>query len=304
MVNIGIIGLGYWGINLFWAFTGVPDCKVKAIADIDKARFIDLPGVSYTPHYKKILADKKIDAVAIATPAETHYEIGMAAIAAGKHIFVEKPFTLDFMEAQILEKIAHHRGRTVMVDHLLRYHQAAEEMIRAVKAGEIGKICYIHAQRIGGKVRKAENVLWSLGPHDLSLIFALVDSPLIAAAAHGKQFLKNDNGIEDVVFTQLTFNNGITANLHFSWMDRFKARRFIVVGTEATIIFDDQAPSPLEFHPSRKERMAPAPPPLNKACKHFVECLKNGQQPLTGAREAVKVVQALHFINLQIKGQL
>lgn len=304
MINIAIIGYGYWGAKIHAAFSKISRCRIVAAADINEGRLRSLELVTAS-NYKKILENPQIHAVAIATPADTHYEIARAAMEAGKDCFVEKPFTLDHTQALILEETARHSKRIVMVDHLLLYHPAVIELIRSVRAGHIGDLCSIRAQRIGGKVRETESVLWSLGPHDLSLVLELINEPLAELHARGRSYLKGHPKVEDTAFVHLSFGKGIMVDIHLSWMEKYKERRFTIVGTEGAVEFNGLDGScPLTFWPSRGVPELSTTMPLERACRHFVSCVQTGMQPLTNAASGANVVRMLQHIDLSIKGTL
>lgn len=296
MIGIGIIGFGYWGENLLRAFSQSRDCKVCWIADPDSERHNRVPNkINAIEDYREELNDSKTEAVVIATPSSMHYGIAKEALEAGKHVFVEKPLTMNYRHTEQLRSIAEGRNLILMVDHLLLYHPAVTELLVWVGAGEIGKIRYMHAQRLGAKVRDEENVLWSLGPHDLSIALALMDDDPEKVRAKGNIYIEKDNPVDDVVFLELIFPDGTIAHFHFSWFDQHRIRRFTVVADRGSAVFDDRDIEKLRLY---KGKTCTLPlfgkePALDIACRHFISCIENGQRPLTDGTWGLRVTRTL-----------
>ncbi|MGH2976914.1 MAG: Gfo/Idh/MocA family protein, partial [Gaiellaceae bacterium] len=186
----------------------------------------------------EVLADGTVEAVVIATPVPTHYELARRALEAGKHVFVEKPPAMRAAEMEELVAVAEERNLVLMPGHLLLYHPGVQKLKGLVDSGELGDVLCVYSNRQNlGIIRKDENALWSLGVHDLSVILYLLDEEPSEAVAHGRDFLTE--GVEDVVFCYLRFPSGKIAHMHLSWLDPHKMRRMTVVGREKMVVFDD-----------------------------------------------------------------
>ena len=218
-INMSVIGLGYWGPNLARTFFELDDSFLHTCADMSEAQLgkfkTHYPTVNTTTDFEKVLQDSEIDAVAIATSTPTHYELAKKALLAGKHVFVEKPLALNTREAEELVDIAKKTEKVLMVGHLLEYHPAIQAIKSYIKKGEIGEILYLYAQRLNlGKIRKDENCLWSLAPHDISVILSLLEEEPNTVIAHGRSYVQKE--IEDIVILTLSFPDKIFANIHIS----------------------------------------------------------------------------------------
>ncbi|MCK6460184.1 MAG: Gfo/Idh/MocA family oxidoreductase, partial [Planctomycetes bacterium] len=258
-------------------------------------------------------ARSDVDAVLVATDAAGHAALVEAAAAAGKHVLVEKPLALDVADARRAVEAAQRKGVLLQVGHLLRYHPAVEVMLKVARA-ELGKIRCVAAQRLNfGQLRTDENVLFSLGPHDLSIMLELFGEMPDSVAAQGSAFVRE--GIEDLCFVTLRFPKGGIGQLHLSWLDPHKVRRLTVVGERKMAIFDDMEPrEKVRVFDSAVE--APngtwvygenlslrtgdifvpafgATEPLAVEIAHFVDCVKNGRPPRTGGEEGIRVVTIL-----------
>jgi predicted dehydrogenase len=321
VTKLAVIGTGAWGINHVRAFARLAErgaVDVVAVCDPSadaRARARGLaPRARAVADPEEILADPGIDAVVIATPAVTHARLARAALDAGKHVLVEKPMALSSEDARAVVEAAGRAGRTLLVGHLMLYHPAVERLRRLVQAGELGQIYYLYAQRVNlGRLRRDENALWSLAPHDVSIILDLLGESPISVAARGGSYLQQ--GIEDVVFVSLRFASGLIASIQLSWLDPRKERRLTVVGSKKMVELDD-------VHPVEKLRIYDKgydrPPsfteyaeylsirngdihipqvsmvePLEVECRHFLECIAGGKTPLTGGAAALEVVRVL-----------
>ena len=225
-VRVGHAGLGYWGPNLARNFGELGDlrwlCELSPdlLAEAAKAH----PNARTTSDFEEMVSDPELDAIVIATPVITHYELAKKALEAGKHVFVEKPQAQSSAEAEELLALAEERGLVLMPGYLLLYHPALLELKQAVDSGDLGDLLYLYGNRQNlGQIRRDENALWSLGSHDLSMILHLVGEEPVEAWARGESFLRS--GIEDVVFCYLRFPSGKIAHMHLSWLDPHKMRR-------------------------------------------------------------------------------
>ena len=314
-VSVGVVGLGYWGPNLARNFAALPGAELRWICDgsaeqLERAssRF---PGVRTTSDLDELLADPDLDAVAIATPVPTHAPLARRALAAGKHVFVEKPLAQSLADAEQVVADAREHDRTLMVGHLLEYHPGVERLKELVDSDELGKVHYIYGNRLNlGKLRADENALWSLGAHDVSVVLRLAAEEPVECYAHGESYMRED--VEDVVFCYLRFPSGLAAHLHLSWLDPHKERRFTVVGSRRMATFDDMAiERKLTVYDKGFEQdyrnygeyiarsgdvwspVVPNDEPLRLECRHFVDCVRDGAVPRSDGESGLRVVRVL-----------
>ena len=311
--RVGVVGLGYWGPNLARNFDDLGHLAWVCAVDENRREraAIRHPQARLTDEYGELLADGDLDAVVIATPVPTHYELSRQALLAGKHVLVEKPPALRGEEMDELCALAAESGLVLMPGHLLLYHPAVRKLKQLVEAGELGDVLYVYGNRQNlGKIRQDENALWSLGVHDLSVILYLIGEEPAEVWAHGNAFLTP--GIEDVVFCYLRFPSGRMAHMHLSWLDPHKRRMLTVVGTERMVVFDDmelerkvtiydkapeQAPASYgEWRTRTGDIYSPKIPndePLRLECEEFLRLVRGDGDPLAPAREGIVVVRTL-----------
>jgi UDP-2-acetamido-3-amino-2,3-dideoxy-glucuronate N-acetyltransferase len=308
--NIGLIGLGYWGKNIF---RNLHELKVLHTAcDLNKkllgVRKKEFSQINYTLHCDDIFKNNTIDAVIIATPAATHYSLAVKALKAGKDVFVEKPLALNVEHAKKLVRLAKSKKRVLMVGHILHYHPAINVLKTIIDAGTLGKLQYIYSNRLNiGKLRVEENILWSFAPHDISAILMLVGGEPEKVKCFGETYL--NEGVYDLTLTTLEFKNKIKAHIFVSWLHPFKEQRLIVVGAKAMAVFDDLTKEKLFIYPHRirwKNGKIPvaykakhyavkvdSKEPLKEEMKHFLECIVERRTPKTDGEEAIGVLKVL-----------
>jgi UDP-2-acetamido-3-amino-2,3-dideoxy-glucuronate N-acetyltransferase len=309
--KVAVLGAGHWGRNLARNFADLG--ALAAVFDVDRAAAVaqteGRPGVVAAGDIGAVLDDPEIDAVAIATPAESHAELARAALAAGKHVFVEKPMCLDIADGNSLIGQAQAAGLTLMVGHLLRYHPAFRALLAAVRAGAIGRLQYIYSNRLSlGRIRISENALWSFAPHDISMILALTGEMPSRVSTNGGSFLSP--GIADTTVSYLKFANGVEGHIFVSWLHPFKDHRLVVIGDAGMISFDDSVVGPDKlllyrhelafegplpaFAKARPEAIAFGPEePLAVECRHFLDCVAQGRTPDTDGAEGLAVLKVL-----------
>jgi UDP-2-acetamido-3-amino-2,3-dideoxy-glucuronate N-acetyltransferase len=310
--SIAVIGSGYWGKNLVRNYHNLGALRV--ICDQDeinlssfKKKYTD---VEVSSEFNKVLRCENIQAVVIATPAETHFELARQALLAGKHAFVEKPLTLDENDAYELISLAEERDLILMVGHLLQYHPAFIRLKELVVNGELGRINYICSHRLNlGKIRREENILWSFAPHDISMILSLVGEEPESVSATGGNYLHQK--IADFTTTHFEFPSGLKAHIFVSWLHPFKEQKLVVVGDRNMAVFDDTRPwnEKLVIYPHQItwENNIPVPAkaepksvdileqePLSMECEHFLQCIATGETPLTDGREGLRVLRILN----------
>lgn len=307
--RVAVLGCGGWGKNIVRTLARID--AVKAIVDpSESGRTMAAqlaPEVPVFADASTVLGDPDIDAVMIATPAETHYEQACRAIAAGKDVFVEKPLTVDLEQARDLVRRAREAGRVLMVGHLLEYHPAILKLKELIDQGELGKVRYVISNRLNlGKIRTEENALWSFAPHDIAVILRLVGSAPIEVVATGGAYVTPN--IADVTVTQLSFADGVRSHVFVSWLHPFKEQMLVVVGSKKMASFDDVAKK-LVLHDQRVDWQEGQPvpikgegtevdfgtaEPLMEECLHFLDCVKTRRNPLTDGVNGVRVLQVLH----------
>lgn len=238
-VKVAVLGAGKWGINLVRTFHELS--ALGAVVDVDAERRAwvqaQYPDVEVFPDPEPVWRST-VPAVAVATPVPTHYELARQALVAGKDVFVEKPLTLSVTEAAELVELARRQGRILMVGHLLLYQPAIRWLKERLADGLVGRVHSLHQERLNlGRVRATENVLWSLGVHDVAVLLYLVGEAPERVAVTGQRVLQP--GIEDDVYVHLDFPGGVRAHLHVSWLWPEKRRRLTIVGSEAMVTYDE-----------------------------------------------------------------
>ena len=318
MITLAIAGLGYWGPNLLRNFSQLNDCEVRYCSDLKEETLRwakkQYPDVEITSDYARLLADATLDAIVIATPAVTHHAMAKDALLHHKHVFVEKPLTLNLHQAEELVELAEATNRKLMVGHLMEYHPAIETLKGLIQQGELGDIYYLYSQRVNlGRIRRDENALWSFGPHDLSIMMYLLEQVPETVSTRGHAYLQE--GIEDVVFVNLEFPKGIMAQIQLSWIDPNKIRRTTIVGSQKMAVFDDMQPAEMlriydkgvtnspqygSFAEALSLRFGNVTipyikmtEPLKLECQHFLDCIKNNQTPRSDGRDGLRVVKVL-----------
>jgi predicted dehydrogenase len=331
-VNVALIGVGYWGPNLARALADIPGCRLGTICDADEARLKRLgrlhPESRLTADFATVLDDDEVDAVVIATPVATHYDLARQALQAGKHVMVEKPLATTSAHCEDLIRIADERSLRLMVGHVFLYNAAVRKVKDYIDSGELGEIRYVYSQRLNlGQVRRDVNALWNFAPHDLSILGYWLDAQPDHVIARGYSFIQP--GIEDVVFMTLDFPNAVGANVHISWLDPHKVRLMTVVGSEKMITYDDvSADARITIYDKGVTKKAVETgganggpslgafasfgefqlllragdvlipkveftEPLRVELQHFVESVADGTVPLTDGRHGLGVVRVL-----------
>jgi predicted dehydrogenase len=317
-VRVALLGYGYWGANLARNLHLRLGQRWVACAEPDPARRAEVarryPWLRTLAAGEEALADDGVDAVVIATPARTHPALVRGALAAGRHVLVEKPLALATSDAVALAEQADAAGRVLMVGHTFEFNPAVLKIRALLHAGELGELYYLHSQRVNlGRIQRDINALWSIAPHDVAIANFLVGSAPLWAAARGARYLHTD--IEDVVFATLGYEGGVLAHVHASWLDPSKLRRTTVVGSRAMVVYDDldseaklrvydkgADPVPqggfgeFQFRLRSGDMHVPRvdlTEPLAIELDHFLECVSAGTRPRTDAWNGVRVVAAL-----------
>ncbi|MBL8635171.1 MAG: Gfo/Idh/MocA family oxidoreductase [Myxococcales bacterium] len=328
LVRVAVVGAGYWGVNHVRTFARLAGCELTLVCDPDAKNLKRAAGLAPSARlcsdYAQVLADPSIDAVVLATPAVLHAEQTILALRAGKHVLCEKPLALSVQDAKAVKAVAEQSGRVMMCGHLMLYHAAVLRLREMIQSGDIGEVYYLYGLRVNlGKLRHDENAMWSLAPHDVSIILYLLGQVPVSVAARGHAYLQP--GVEDVVFLNLIFGDGKMAQIQVSWLDPRKERRLTVVGERRMVEFDDS-------HPTEKLRIydkgfhrppeftqfgefltvrngdihiphLDLPEPLNVECRHFIECIQKGQAPRSGAKEGLDVIRVLGAADKSLRNQ-
>lgn len=321
-INIGIIGFGYWGPNLTRNFNELPTANVVAVADLREERLKQIkssyPGITVTANHRELF-DMGLDAVVIATPPASHYALAKECLENGLNVLVEKPLTLNSRDGEELIAIAREKNLILMVGHTFVYNPAVRTLKEIITSPDFGEIYYVNMVRVNlGLYQRHMNVMWDLAPHDISILLYLLDQDPSSVAAQGAACIHHDN--HDVAHLHLKFQNHVTAQIHVSWLDPNKVRRITVVGSKKMVVYDDIEPlEKLKIY----DKGVDAPPysntfsefqfsyrygdvvipyvkfeePLRVECRHFVECLLNGNTPNSDGEVGNRVVRILEALD-------
>jgi predicted dehydrogenase len=326
MISIAQIGVGYWGPNLLRNLVASKRCTVSTVVDLSPERrdFVRglYPAIKVTENIEEVIRDPKIEAVVIATPVATHYDLAMRALAAGKHILVEKPLARSVAEVDEIAGVAAEMNRIAMVGHTFLFNSAVRYVKQLIDSGTLGDVRYIYSQRLNlGKIRTDVDALWNLAPHDISVIqYWLGDPKPLSVLRRGADYIQEN--IDDVVFMSIMYPGKVMANIHVSWLDPLKIRSMVVIGSKKMVVYDDMADEKIAIYDKGIDRKAasgngkqsPAydhrsgdvlmpkiefKEPLKVELDHFIDCIQNGTKCLTGVDHARKVVEILATANVQ-----
>jgi len=322
-VRIGVVGLGYWGPNVVRNMSRVADLAWCCdLSTENRDRYApQYPQARFTADFDDLLNDPSLDAIAVASSVPTHHPLGLRALAAGKHVFIEKPLAASVADARELVAAAEAADRRLMVGHLLLFHPALAKVHELIDSGELGEIYYLYGNRVNlGQVRADENALWSLGAHDVAVLLDLVGERPVEAQARGECYVRPS--VEDVVFGYLKFPSGAVAHLHLSWLDPHKTRKLTVVGSQKMVVFDDmetdrkvtiydksasRAPSTDSYGEYVSVRFGdisipriPNDEPLRLECQEFVDAIEGGRDPRCSGREGLAVVEVLEAMQASL----
>jgi predicted dehydrogenase len=331
MIQVAVIGAGHWGPNLIGNFHDRRRSEVAWVVDPSEPRLeavrARFPEVRTAHDATDVFRDPEVEAVVIATPTSTHFELAKAALEAGKHVLVEKPLADSAERAVALDELARDVGRTLMVGHIFVYNSAAQAAKKYIANGDLGRVYYLSMVRTNlGPIRVDVNAAWDLAAHDISLATYWLDAEPLSVSAVGGSWI--NPGIEDAVFATLRYPGEVLVNLHASWLHPRKSRDITVVGDKKMLIFDDVHMSePLRifdkhvgdehlnvpfvddfssFRMSVQEGDILTPrvamsKPLGNECAHFLDCVENGEKPLSGGAEGIGVVRALEAITRSLE---
>ena len=323
MINIGVIGYGYWGPNLVRNFSETPNASVVAVADLDPAKRELVrrryPGIRTTANFQDVLADSSIDAVAVATPVSTHFELGMAVLRAGKHLWLEKPMSETSFQARKLIDEAERRRRVLIVDHTFIYTGAIRKMADIIGSGELGRVYYYDSVRVNlGLFQRDVSVISDLAVHDFSILDFLLGQHPVAVSASGTNHFPGTP--ENLAYIALFYDSGTIAHVNVNWLAPVKVRQILVGGSKKMITYDDLEPSekvrvydkgvsftddPQKIHEMRVgyrtgDMWAPrlsVTEALRAEGEHFVDCIVNKKTPRTDGQLGVRVVELIEASN-------
>jgi predicted dehydrogenase len=326
-ITVGVIGCGYWGPLLVRNFRSLPDCRLKAICDLNTERLRHIrtlyPDIEGTTQPLQLVNDSGLDGIVIATPVQHHYSLAKASLLAGKHTLIEKPMASSSAECEELIEIAQRNGLVLMLDHTFLYSSPVQKIAQIVQSGDLGEIRYINCRRLNlGLFQKDINVAWDLAPHDISIILHILDEFPVAVNCQGNAHITP--GVEDVTNMSLFFPRKRFATIQSSWLEPRKIREMTIVGTRRMIVYDDlRMREKIRIYDARVER----PPhydtfaefqysyhygdsyipyvhqeePLKLACQHFVDCIQTLSEPLTGGRQGLEMISILEAATASLK---
>jgi predicted dehydrogenase len=315
---VALVGYGYWGPNLLRNYMELSGVRVKWVCDRDAGRLtkakLRYPTVTVTEDYRDVLGDEDVDAVLVATPISTHFDLALAAIEAGKHVFVEKPLAASSTEAEILIELAERRNVTLMVGHTFEYSPPVQKIKQIIDSGELGEVYFLTSSRINlGLHQRDVSVIWDLAPHDFSIMFDWLGEEPIQVSTVGRGCVRPD--VPDIAFITLQFPSGAVAEVQVSWLSPVKLRRTLVVGSRKMLLYDDTEsvekvklfdhgvtmadPGSFgEYQLSYRTGDIVSPhlesaEPLGVEARHFIDCVLSGSTPKTDGCSGLRVVRAL-----------
>ncbi len=327
MLNIGVVGCGYWGPNLIRNLRGLPDCKLQVMCDANPQRLEHLhalyPEIEGERDFSRMLDRADLDGVMIATSVKHHYPMAKASLLAGKHTFIEKPMASSAQECAELIEIARKKGLILMVGHTFLYSAPIRKIKHILDCGDIGELQYISSRRLNlGLFQKDINVTWDLAPHDISIVLYLMNQLPVSVNCSGNAHITA--GVEDVTSLNMSFAGDYFASIQSSWLDPRKVRDMTIVGSKRMIVYDDMEPlQKIKIYDTRVE----TPPhydtfaefqyayhygdvyiphikqeePLKIECQHFLDCIRHGKPPLTSGQCGLDVVKVLEAASASLK---
>ncbi|MBL7206044.1 MAG: Gfo/Idh/MocA family oxidoreductase [Candidatus Aenigmarchaeota archaeon] len=328
MINVAVIGCGYWGPNYIRIFNELQESKIVCCCDLHRTNLEKIkslyPDVKIFEDYKELAENPDVDAMVITTPMDTHYEIAKYCLEKGKHVLIEKPFVSNIEQGKELMKIANENNLVLMVGHVYMYNTGIRKLKEIIKE-KLGDIYYINAERLGlGPIRKHANALWDLATHDISIVLFLLDALPEKIIAEGGSYIQND--VEDLVFVNLKFPNGIICNIHANWIAPEKIRKITIVGSKGMVTFDDVNKNEMikfferSIDDSISENLSEysdyqsiisigdvhvlkvkQSEPLKNQAEHFLECISQNKNPLTDAKDGLRVIKILETAQESLK---
>jgi predicted dehydrogenase len=329
MIGVGIIGYGYWGPNLVRNFALSSGSRVVAVSDLDEGRLAQAQqlynGIHTTTDYQKLITDKSVDAVVIATPVATHFDLASKALQEGKHVLVTKPLASNSQQAEQLIEQSTRLNRVLMIDHTFIYTGAVNKIRELVNKGRLGDIYYYDSVRINlGLFQHDVNVIWDLAVHDLSIMDYILSPKPQAVSATGMSHVKNQP--ENIAFLTLFFENSLIAHIHVNWLAPVKLRRTLISGSKNMVVYDDLELSEkvkvydkgVDVAADRKSiyemlvgyRSGDMTAPqldrteaLRTEVSHFIHCIETGDTPLSDGESGLRIVRVMEAANRSMQNQ-
>jgi predicted dehydrogenase len=331
MLKIGVVGYGYWGPNVARNFHGVAGASLVAVSDLSEKRLglaqNHYPFIKGIKDPLELIRSTDVDAVAIVTPVFAHYEMAKAALLAGKHIFVEKPFTSTSAQARELVDLAAKKNLKIMVDHTFLFTGAVKKIKEVIDSGELGKLLFYDSVRVNlGLFQHDVNVIWDLAPHDLSIMAHVIDMKPVAISAHGTVHFQG--GFEDIAYVAIEFaGNGFIAHFHVNWLSPVKVRKTLISGDKKMLVWDDlDADEKIKIYDRGVDVKSAnggkdgihdllvsyrsgdvhipkleATEALKAEAQYFVECVEKNQEPFNSGQSGLQVVRLLEAAEESIK---
>lgn len=329
MINVGVVGIGYWGPNIIRNFYSHPETQVKMCCDLkdERLQFVEktYPAIETTNEYKDVLKSTEIDLVAICTPVFTHYELAREALKAGKHVLIEKPMTSTSAQAEELINLAEQKNRQIFVDHTFLFTGSVKKIKEVIESGEIGDLLYFDSVRVNlGLFQHDVNVIWDLAPHDISIMdYCLSQKPECVIATGSDHFR---GGMEDVAYMTVYYPNNLIGHIHTNWLSPVKVRQTLIAGSKKMIVWDD-------IQPSEKVRIydkgvdvingvdqvynmliqyrtgdmycpkIDGTEALKAEVTHIADCLMNGTKPVSDGQAGLMVVKILEASDQSVKNR-
>lgn len=324
-INIAQIGVGYWGPNLLRNLFLNKNCNMKTVVEVSSSRrdYVKsfYPTIEVIKDVETVFNDTDINAIVIATPASTHFDLVMEALKSGKNVMVEKPMAMKVSEVEKIESLALKNNLVAMVGHTFLYNSAVRYIKKLIENNDLGDIRYIYCQRLNlGRIRNDVDALWSLAPHDISILQYWLDEPdPVKVSRIGMDYVQK--GIDDVVFLNIQYPNNVMANIHISWLDPRKTRTITIVGSKKMVVYDDIAddkvviydkgidpimnlgenmdfdsPSGVMYNHRSGDISIPKinwTEPLKAEIEHFIHCIISGEKCLSDSSHAKKVIKIL-----------
>ncbi len=314
MINVAIIGCGYWGSNLIRVFAQSEQAHLHTCCDLEDSKLKKVktiyPYVNIATDYQHVLANPEIHAVVIATPVLSHYKLAKLALLSDKHVLIEKPMTFDSKEAQELIELAKQKNKIIMIDHTFEYEPAIRKIKEIVKSGELGDIYYIKANWLNlGLLQPDVNVVFDLAPHIFSIINYITDREPIGVRATGESYVHN-NHLEEMANLIVKYPDKIIANINVSWLEPYKARTLIIIGSRKMLVFDLLQPQEqvkifdkgVDINADNRisyrsgdvySPNVPPREPLKEMADHFITCIKENKKPLSSGEKGLLVVKLI-----------
>jgi len=327
MISVGVIGYGYWGPNIVRNFNGIEGARVAAVCDANPAALKKVnaawPGIRTTTDYSEIISAGDIDAIAVVTPVYTHFELAEKALQAGKHVFVEKPFTSTSAQAEELIELAAQKNLTIMVDHTFLFSGAVRKIKELMDQEVLGNLYYFDSARVNlGLFQHDINVIWDLAPHDLSIMDYLIDESPSAIVASGTSHF---NGHEDVAYVSCYFPNNLIAHFNVNWLSPVKVRMTLIGGDKKMLVWNDlEADEKIKIYDKGADVQncegiydllisyrsgdmwmpkVEATEALKLEALHFVDCVSHNKTPINDGQAGMRVVKMLEAANTSLKNE-